>query len=143
MLGTASTVGREYLGRNLTVKATGEHARGRLVFHAPSPDAGKIEVGLADGTTRLVTVEEVERATDYPVEMRAIPVSPDAADGSSREMGVCENEGCGITANVITFVTDKNAKWHCGAHRVRHGGDWVPAATKTFCTHCYAAQGRG
>ncbi|MFE9412294.1 hypothetical protein ACFYN0_26400 [Streptomyces sp. NPDC006704] len=134
---------RQHLGRIVVVQETGEYARGRLSFHTTHPDAGKIEIGLLDGTTRLVTPQEIKKAADYPIEVRAIPVYPDAADGSSREMGACENEECGITANVISIVTDKRAKWHCGAHRIKRGGEWVLAPTKKICTHCYAAQGHG
>ncbi|MET7363200.1 hypothetical protein ABZS76_32850 [Streptomyces sp. NPDC005562] len=130
MLGTASTVGQEYLGRIVTVRATGEYARGRLAFRAPSENAGKIEIGLQDGSTRLVTPEEIERATDYPLQLRSIPVYPDAADGSSRETGVCEREGCGITSDVIQF-----------RQRVK-GRSVKSQSLLTWCTHCYAGQGR-
>lgn len=126
------------LGQIVVLNDTGEYARTRLAFHAPHPDAGKVEVGLTDGTTRLVPRDAFELAEQLQAEARAIPVYPDAADGSSRPMGVCENEHCGITANVITIVVDKNAKWHCGAHRVRRQGKWELAKTKTICTHCYA-----
>lgn len=128
------------LGRIVTLTATGEHARPRLAFHGDHEHAGKIEIGLADGTTRLVTAEDYTAAWPIPDEARAIPVFPDAADGSSRPMGTCQR--CGITANVISIVAEKGARWHCGAHMVKDRDSrsgWRLAKTRLVCTHCYAA----
>ncbi|THA72510.1 hypothetical protein E6R60_26635 [Streptomyces sp. A0642] len=121
------------LGKLVTITATGEWARARLAFTS-GEHAGMIELGMTDGTTRLVTAADVLPIADPPQEARAIPVYPDAADGTSRPMGTCENDHCGITANVITIVTGK-------ATRNRHGKT-VPAPTKTICTDCYAKIGR-
>lgn len=110
------------LGEIVRLKGSGEYARPRYTFHYPHPDAGKVEIGMTDGTTRLVTLDAYEPATGYPLEIRAIPVAPDASDGSSRPMGVCTNADCGVTANVIS---------------ARPHGARKSAPYRLVCTHCY------
>ncbi|MFE0490107.1 hypothetical protein [Streptomyces griseoaurantiacus] len=138
---TISPAARSVLGIIVTVTATGEYARARLAFGEGSEHAGMVEIGMADGTTRYVTAGEIAPATEAPKETRAIPVYPDAADGSSRPMGVCANDGCGVMANIISVVATKGARYTCGAWYVKRGGRDVKAPTATVCTHCYA-QGR-
>ncbi|MCX4799619.1 hypothetical protein OG497_37830 [Streptomyces sp. NBC_01242] len=134
---------RRVLGKIVAIPATGEWARARLAYTS-GEHAGMIEIGMADGTTRMATAADILPITDPPKDTRAIPVFPDAADGSSRPMGTCENEGCGITANVISIVAEKGAQWHCGAHMVKDRNarsGWRRAKTRIVCTHCYAATG--
>lgn len=141
---TISPAARAVLGIIVTVTATGEYARARLAFGEGSEHAGMVEIGMADGTTRYVTAGEIAPATDAPKETRAIPVAPDAADGSSRPMGVCQNVECGVTANVIDVVNTKGARYTCGAwylKRTDRYGKSVKAPTATVCTDCYR-QGR-
>ncbi|QDN94946.1 hypothetical protein FNV58_01040 (plasmid) [Streptomyces sp. RLB1-9] len=139
---TISPAARAVLGIIVTVTATGEYARARLAFGEGSEHAGMVEIGMADGTKRYVTAMEIAPAQGFPIQMRAIPVYPDAADGSSRPMGLCQNEGCGLVeSNVIDVVATKGARYTCGDWYVKRGGRDVKAPTATVCTHCYA-QGR-
>lgn len=112
-----------HLGAIVTLTATGEYARPRLAFTS-GPNAGRVEVGLTDGTTRLLTPTDYTPATNYPITARAIPVYPDAADGSSRPNGVCTNTDCGATANLISARPRDSRK-----------GD----PYRDVCTHCYRA----
>lgn len=142
MNATISPAARAVLGIIVTVTATGEYARARLAFGEGSEHAGMVEIGMADGTTRHVTAADIAPATDAPMETRAIPVYPDAADGSSRPMGLCSNEGCGqVESNVIEVVNTKGARYTCGAWYMKRAdryGKSVKAPTATVCTHCYA-----
>jgi hypothetical protein len=139
---TITHVARRSLGKIVTINATGEYGRARLAFGEGSEHPGTVEVGMADGTTRYLTTDEYEVAEGFPIQMRAIPVHPDAADGSSRPMGLCSNEGCGLVeSNVIEVVNTKGAKYTCGAwymKRADRHGKSVKAPTATVCTHCYA-----
>jgi hypothetical protein len=136
---TITEATRRSLGKIVIVTATGEYARARLAYGEGSEYPGMVEVGMADGTTRMMRPDAYEVAEGFPIQMRAIPVYPDAADGSSRPMGLCQNEGCGLVeSNVIDVVNTKGARYTCGAWYVKRGGRDVKAPTATVCTHCYA-----
>jgi hypothetical protein len=130
----ARTRAENMLGHIVRIQGTGtqdipaEYARVRLLFTGDHEYAGRVEIGLPEGGVLVARPEGLEAVSNYPLEMRGIPVFPDAADGSSRPMGVCERDGCGITANVI---------------RRRLPGRGTPRGERpllTWCTHCYSAQ---
>ncbi|MFH8483026.1 hypothetical protein [Streptomyces sp. NPDC018055] len=135
-----NTTTRPALGKLFTLTATGEYARTRLAYTS-GPQAGMIEIGMTDGTTRMITAADITPMPyPAPATARAIPVFPDAADGSSRPMGTCEK--CANFANIITIVDTKNARYSCGEwylNQPNRNGRSVKAPTKTICTDCYAA----
>ena len=100
-----------YLGK-IVMGAAGGIGRARIA-HREGPDAGKVEVGFADGTTRLFPFADVKRSSVRTDEVKGIPVYPDAADGSSRERGVCSRPSCSVYGNIMRLANGTAPCTHC------------------------------